>query len=146
MVKASPWIVLIVLCTSASFYYVMSTTQDKEDNSVNDIGVSLGALSLRWHDEHSNSNHNNTSWFSKLNELNLLNVNPPVTIDTSRQILSPPKLKLRGTFSWQTKQSNEKMNNKNYSIINKQYYIIIIISCLLLVSVTCNVVLIHWIT
>ena len=118
------------------------------DDSVYDIGVSLSALSLERLDDHSNSNHSNTSWFSELNKLDLLTTDSslPVTMDiTSKQIISPPKLKLHPTCSCKTDQWNKRISEDDHCDSNKQYYIIIL-SCLLLFSVTCNVVLIYWIT
>ena len=150
LVTASPWIILAVLCTSITLYYLLLPHHSAVDDSVYDIEVSLSALSLDWHDEHNNSNHSNTSWFSELNKLDLLTVDPslPVTMDTiSKQIISPPKLKLHQTCSFQTNQWNKRMSGDNHSVSNKQYYIIITLLCLLLLlSVTCNIVLIYWIT
>lgn len=118
------------------------------DDSVYDIGVSLSALSLEWHNDHSNNNHSNTSWFSELNKLDLLTADHdsslPVAMDiTSKQIISPPKLKFHPTCSCKTNQWN-RTNEDNHCVDNKHY--IITLSCLLFLSVTCNVVLIYWIT
>lgn len=148
LVTASPWIMLgLLLCTIISVYYLMLPSHQVDNSSVYDIGVSLHALSLDC-DEHGH-NHSNTSWFSELHKLDLLNVRvnspPPVTMDTnSKQIISPPKLKLHGVFS---SQQDRITGNIQSTSNHKQYYvIIIIILCLLLVSVTCNVVLIYRIT
>lgn len=126
---------------------------DNVDNAVYDIRVSLSTLSLDHNKQCTSGNgrtiHSNTSWFSELSKLNLLqhvNSSLPVAMDTTnKQIISPPKLKPHGTPL--AVQSNNEMTKK-IVLKHKQYYIItiIILSCLLSVSVTCNIVLIYWIT
>lgn len=150
LVTASPWILLALLCTitSISVYYLTLSHDDDDDDSVYDIRVSLCALSLD-HDKQHSSNHSNTSWFSELNKLDLLNVGSPlpVTMDTAnRQIISPPKLKLHKTFSSHSNHWSNGLRENNYTTINHKQYYIIILSCLLSVSIMCNVVLIYWIT
>ena len=132
-----------LLCgiTTVVVYYLMLSQQQEDDPVYDDIGVSLSALSLH-HDEPHSSNHSNTSWFCELNKLDLLNVvdsSQPVTMDTaSKQIISPPKLKLHRAFC----QRDSRTTAAQHSTINhKQYYMIIILSCLLSVSATCNVML-----
>lgn len=136
LVAASPWIVLTILCTSISLYYLLSSNEVKMDDLVYDIGLSLNALSLGHTNAPNNQPTMHISWFSELNKLNLLTYNsspPVVTIDTSKQIIRPPKLNFNGMLV-------------HHSVPhNKQYYIIIL-SCLLSVSVLCNVMLIYWIT
>lgn len=141
---------LLCTLTSVSLYYVISALHHVDD-SVYDIGVSLGAMSLDHDEQHSDHNHSNTSWFSELNKLDLLRIvdsSLPVTMDTRKQIISPPKLKVPGTFLSQSNQQNNGVIGNNHSTTNhKQYHVIIaILTCLLLLSVTCNVVLIYWIT
>ena len=134
----------LLLCTVTTVvvYYLMLSQQQEDDTVYDDIGVSLSTLSLHHDDPHS-SNHSNTSWFSELNKLDLLNVDSsqPVAMDTAnKQIISPPKLKLRGMFSPQ--QDGSRIRAAQHSTINhKQYYIIIVLSCLLSASVTCNIML-----
>ena len=148
LLTASPWIILAVVCTCVTLYYLMLPHQPVDD-SVHDIGVSLNALSLEWRNDHNNSIQSNISWFSELNKLDLLTANSslPVTMDiTSKQIISPPKLKLHPTSSCKTNPWNRRMSEDSQCVNNKQHYIIITLSSLLLLSVMCNVVLIYWIT
>lgn len=131
--------VFAIFCITILVYYVMLPHQvDNVDN----VRLSFSALSLDQHNEQT-SNHSNMSWFSELNKLNLLHVNSslPVTMDTTRKIIRASRLRIHGT---QSNQWNDRITENNHGY--KQYYIIIILLCLLSVSVTCNVMLIYWIT
>ena len=133
-----------LLCAMATI--IVHYLSQHDTDSIYNIEVSLSALSLDHDDEPHSSNHSSTSsWFSELDKLDLLNVDSslPVTMDTgSKQIISPPKLRLRRTFSphW-----DDKIRQIHHSTItHRRHYIIITLSCLLSVSVTCNVILLFY--